>query len=127
MKPAHLEPSPQFVFNHRINGESFPVCCLFTVDAVLHFFVEVSRHLLLFAALSHAVTSPRTWSIDEVAKLVEKTDLKDYVTLLRENVSVSNSLVSYVFLFFVLFSAVLSKKSRHLFVPFPMKNADGRC
>jgi len=46
---------------------------------------ESPKRRRLDSALSHAVTSPRTWSIDEVAKLVEKTDLKDYVTLLREN------------------------------------------
>ena len=61
------------------------------------FFVEVSWHFFLLAALSHTVTSPRTWSVDEVAKLVEKTDLKDYVNLFRENVSVSFSFVPYAF------------------------------
>ena len=42
---------------------------------------------LIIPVLSQMITSPRTWSVDDVAKLVEKTDLKDYVELFRENVS----------------------------------------
>ena len=45
---------------------------------------------LIIPVLSQMITSPRTWSVDDVAKLVEKTDLKDYVELFRENVSATD-------------------------------------
>ena len=44
-------------------------------------------NFVILLAISKTATSPRTWSVDDVARLVEKTDLKDYVNLFRENVS----------------------------------------
>ena len=40
-----------------------------------------------FVVVSDITSSPRSWSVDDVAKFIEKTDLKDFAALFKDNVS----------------------------------------
>ncbi len=40
-------------------------------------------------------TSPRSWSVDDVIEFIENTDLKDFVSVFRDNVSNIQWVIDY--------------------------------
>lgn len=61
------------------------------------FNVTILVHLIVYSlvAFSQLITSPRNLSVNDVAEIMEKTDLKEYVSLFRDNVSHHLTLTSY--------------------------------
>ncbi|XP_065057114.1 polycomb protein Scm-like isoform X2 [Rhopilema esculentum] len=46
---------------------------------------ETAKRKRRNSILSHITTSPRSWSVENVAEFLEKTDLKDYANIFRDN------------------------------------------